>query len=54
MQTTVFFMTVNNEGKNIQKELDYINFDVVLVNRGYFPQLSCVWMRWLKGEEKMK
>ena len=52
MKTTVFFVTVNNDKEHMEKELDYLNFDAVLINRGYFPQKSCVWMRWLKGEEK--
>lgn len=52
MRKTVFFVTINKNEEHMEKELDYLNFDVVLVNRGHFPQKSCVWMRWLKGEEK--
>lgn len=52
MKTTVFFVAINTDKTNIEEALDYLNFDVVLVNRGHFPQKSCVWMRWLKGDEK--
>lgn len=52
MKSTVFFVAVNNDKEHMEKEIDYLNFDVVMINRGHFPQKSCVWMRWLKGEEK--
>lgn len=52
MKTTVFFLTVSNDKKEIEKELDYLNFHVVLLDKGYFPRNCCVWMRWLKGEDK--
>lgn len=51
MKTTVYFVTVDSK-EHMEKELDYLDFDVVLVHRGYFPQKSCIWMRWLQGEEK--
>lgn len=39
---------ISRSKKHLEDEIDHLNFEIVLVGNGYFPQKTGLWMRWRK------
>lgn len=39
---------ISRNETHMKSEIDYLNFDIVLVGNGYFPKKTGLWMRWQK------